>query len=577
MSLDLTFEIAGTKFVPKNIDDIGISLDWRGDAREAELSTETIILENKAKQLVLDHIDNIGALEGIPVNVQIGSLSIDYQINLTKNPLISGEGDSSISVNIEKRNATDWFMSQAEPLSFEAINKINPITTFNVPYLIVKDNQLELLITLSISTYQLTKALIEGIRDLVEAIAEITQASTPNTGVPPSVDTGDIIAAVLKAVARTAYVIAITIALIAITKQIIELIFPPVRNFKASSIKELMIKGCSSIGNGYQFSSTILDSLPQLAVLPVPLVRQNKSIFTNLFTLDNGTYNKGYPTAKDTVSKLGELIDALENMFNAKVRVINNTVFLERRDYWQLTSSSTVTTTLNLQEERENQWTYDTEAIWRRYYLHFRTDSSDTNTVDNIEGSDCEYLTVPDNVVNPDLVNITGNVDIDIPFALASRKEKLTIVEEATLPFAELADEVVQFFGGNSSLTSKIQGRVGVMQISQQHFDVTKIIYSVSGKQPNNYRQKIAANRWYQDFHAINEVDANFKRIYNNSVKFSESQFEALLNNNYLVDQTGNSLEISTFDWLKGDSFADITYKQKSNEGFNTRTIAINT
>ncbi len=48
-----------------------------------------------------------------------------------------------------------------------------------------------------------------------------------------------------------------------------------------------------------------------------------------------------------------------------------------------------------------------------------------------------------------------------------------------------------------------------------------------------------------------------------------------LLNNNYVLDQNGNSLEILTFEWINESKTAEITYSELSNEGNNTETILI--
>ena len=287
-------------------------------------------------------------------------------------------------------------------------------------------------------------------------------------------------------------------------------------------------------------------------------------------------YNEGYPTSRDTVSTLGALIDAMENVFNSQVRIVNNTVFLERRDFWVQNANTTITNTLNLQDVRENQWSYNIEEAWKRYYLHYQLDYSDSHTLDKIEGSDCEYNTDPVSVNNQDLVAIKGLIDVNIPFALGIRKDKLTIVEQAAVPFAQLADAVINFFGGNSNLAAAVLGRIGVMQISQQYFSTTKLLYLVGGRQPSNYLNLISANKFYQDYHAINQVKENFKRVYSAPIGFSTAQFEALLDNNYVVDEQQNSLEIRTFEWFNVSKTAEITYEQLSGEGFNTKTTLIN-
>jgi len=571
--IETLYSINGTPIRPVNADDIGFKMDWTGDAEEAELTVDNLILANEAKQIVIDHIETLGVFEGIPIDIQVGGVNLEYYIDLLNSPKISGQGDSTIEVSVRRRKAVDYFRKQANGTSFESVNKTNPISLIDVPYLIVRDNQLEMLIMLAISAYTLTKALIEGIKSLAEAVADLTAASTPNAGVPPSINTGAIISAALKVTAQTIYVAALVVALIDITKQIIELIFPPIRKLKASKVQELMVKGCAKLG--YNFQSTILNEYSQLTICPKPLKKSQNSIFTNLFTLDNGSYTKGYPTASDSCSTVGSLIDFLEDWAQAKIRIVGDTVYLEEDDYWVLNSGVTITNTLNLQDSRENQWTYNTGEAWKRYYTHYQTDPSDVHTMDKIDGSDCEYSTEPVTYNNEDLVTIKGVVDIGYPFAFGIRKESLTVVEEACLPFAKLADEVIQFFGGSSELESKIQGRVGVMMISQQYYSVTKLLYTVGGKQPGNFLTKIGANAIYNRFHTKNQVKENFKKIYSAEIPFSTANFEMLLNNNYIQDMQGNSLKISTFAFINESKVAEVEYSEASTEGDNTKTVLI--
>lgn len=575
--MDMTFEINGQEITPVNYETIGIKLDWTGDAREAELTVESVELANLGKKLVLDHIDTLGVYEGLPLTIKIGTLTLEYYIDLTDNPKISGEGDASIEVSIKRRRAVDWFFSQANALSFEAINKTNPISLIDAPYLIVKDNQLEILIMLGISAYTLTKALIEGIQDLTIAITELIAAATPNAGVPPSFNTGAIIGAALKVVARIIYVAAVIVALIDITKQIIELLFPPIRNLKASTILELLNKGCQKLG--YDFSSTIIENMPQLTILPVPLKKKTDegllSIFTNLFSSDNGSYTRGYPTSRDTTPTLGSLVDAIQQMFNAKIRIVGNTVHFERRDFWQQNSGVNIRRTLNLQDSRENEWTYNLGETWKRYLVQYRTDPNDLHTLDKIDKTDVEHSTEPNTVVNPDLVNIKGLADIFLPWSFGTRKDELTLVEEAALPFAELADEVVQFFGGESDLAAKVNGRIGVTIISNQYYTVSKLIYQTGGRQPQNYLDVIGAKVIRDEYHTINNVKENFKRIYAAPIPFSTNNMEMLLENNYVNDEIGNPLEILKFEWINDTKTADIEYSEFSFEGFNTKTVLI--
>ena len=162
------------------------------------------------------------------------------------------------------------------------------------------------------------------------------------------------------------------------------------------------------------------------------------------------------------------------------------------------------------------------------------------------------------------------------PFALGARKDGLNFIEKSTLPFAQLADSVTGIFGGGTNFVSSINGRVGVLKISQQYFTITKMLYLSNGKQPSNYLSFIKANTLYSNYHFINEVDKNLKRIYEEEVKFSSQDFEALQNNNYVYNQDGELLEVLDFEWINKGKIAKIRYAVKALENTNTKTILIN-
>jgi hypothetical protein len=565
--------VNGVEIAPVNADNIGIRLDFTGDAKEAELNVDSIVLTNDAYKAVMSHINgSLGLFEGIPYIVEIGSIQLDYFIDLTDNAMFS---DSEVELKIRKRRAIDWFTEQANGTSFELINSKQPITgIFDVPYIIVKDNQLELLVMLSISTYTLTKELIQATKDLIAMVTAPTiEASTPNAGVPPSMNLGAIITAVLKIGAQLVYTTAVALALYNTVSQLVELICPKVRYLKANKYKSLLEQGCQYLG--YNFKSNLLDSLEGVAVLPVPLIKDNKSIFDTLLTDLNTTYNKGYPSASDTIPTLGSAFDEVKKLFNTQLKLIGDTIHLERWDYWENVSAQSFVNTLSLQNKRENQYTYNFGECWKRYYLHYQFDSSDSHTLDKINGLQAEYSTEPINVLNNDIVLIKGLVNQSINFSLAYRKEKLNVVEKTLQTLAQLCDSVVSSLGGSSSLSQQVNGRVGVIQISQQHFTTTKLIYTIGGKQPADYLDKIGATALYENYHYINQVAENLKVIAKTTIPFSDIQFEALLNNNYLYDVSGNKFKILTLEWTNGSSEANVETAEKSDKGINTKTIKI--
>ena len=88
MAAETQHFIKGTLVRPDNADDIGFKFDWTKDINEAELTTDSVILSNDAKRIVLEHIETNGIYEGIPYEAQVGSTTLEYYIDLTYSPKI---------------------------------------------------------------------------------------------------------------------------------------------------------------------------------------------------------------------------------------------------------------------------------------------------------------------------------------------------------------------------------------------------------------------------------------------------------------------------------------------------------
>lgn len=593
--IEVKWYINNTQFRPDNADDIGFAMNFTGaeGVTEGEINVDSLILATEARKIVSNHIDSgAGILQGIPVRAEIESVVLDYYISLKDSPRISGEGDGSIEVKIKKRKSFDWFKTNADNLSFEAINRTNTIPTIKTKYVIVRDNQGMITLTSLMAAYSLSLAIAEQTKSLIEAIGELTTAAAPDVvvGVGVGANAGGPILtvvnggtikpvplfwAVAKAILQAAFLLLTILAFINMIKNIVQIIFPRVRELKSATMYQLLSVGCQKLG--FTFDSSIITPSSAYTILPIPVIdTKDKSVFLeSLLPPIQPGYTKGYPTAIDTIPTLGSLVDAALDMFNGKIFVDGNTVRLERRDNWQLTSSKSITNTLNLQGERRNEWTYNTGEVWKRYYLHYQVDFSDTHTTDNSKGTKCEYSTEPLSVVDEDLVDISGFIDVPIPFSFGTRKDVLSPSENFWKNICVLVDKVSGNFGASSDLTSKAKSRIGVMQISQPQYSVTKLLYQIGSKQPTNFRDYLAADLLYNVYHKINEVDINLKRIYDIETAFSSKDFEALQNNNYIYDTEGNHLEILSFEWVNNSKMAKIEYAQKAIEPTNTKTIKI--
>jgi len=547
----------GVEISPRNKDDIGVKSDFTQNPAELELSVDSVILTREAYDIIKQHIQTQGVFEGIPYQVQLNNgATIEYYVDLIDEGTIYRDYD--VTVRLKRRYAIDNFFERADGVTFLLMKKKGVIfDTFEVPYVIVPETNTEQIVSVAIALFVMSKELIQAGTQFVTATKEVIRASSPSADTP-----GDVSALIIDAIAQLVYVIAVLTACIKLGQQLIELIFPKVRYFLGCKVKELMQKSCQYLG--YTFTSTLLDGISGLTILPVPLQKQQDSWWEKLQNDLNFAFNKGVPTQNDTIQTIGDLFRAFELMFNARTRIVNGAVEFEIRNYWQNVTPNAIVPALKLQDTRQDEYRFNTEEVWKRYYTHYIADFSDLHSIDDFDGTDAEYSTEPLNVINSDLVTIKGLNEVAIPFALGRRKNKLNLLENLVLGLFKVIDGVINFFGGNSSLAAGIENRIGVLQITSQYFSTTKLLYCIgdSGKQPVNYINFLGANSIYQNYHKINEITINDYKIRENlRTRISEQNFLSLLNNNY-AEINGKICEILKIEYIDEKSFAQISYKE---------------
>ena len=577
--------INNIQITPRNRTEIGLISDFSGNPDELSLNTETIILPREAKDIVDQHIASVGLFQGIPYKITMdGGVSLDYFIDLTDGVKVR---QHEIEVKLKRRRFLDDFRSQANGLSFEyMVSQGVQYPIRQVPYFVVKDNQLEQTLQLAIVTYIMTKELIQAVRDTATAIANVVESATPIAGLSPagpviSYNIGAIIRASLLAVAQILYTAALLVAVIKLGGQILATMFPPKRNFLGTRFIDLLEKSCEFMG--YTFASSTIDR--KWVLCPVPLVRDADSIFDKVVSAVSPAYNTGYPSASDTTPTLGTFIDALEIMFNARLIVQNNQVRIERRDWLQNQSTSNLIPSLSLQADRDDEYTYLTEGgeVWKRYYIHYQTDFTDLHTCEGeVYGAhDVEFSTEPlFPVTDSQLLTIRGLNDVAIPFALARRKDKLTIVEALAKGLLAVVDGVTGIFGGGTSFVAQINSRKDAIRISQQYFAVTKVMYAVEGEfqtggfvQRPDYLNYCGARALWDGYHYINDIAQNDWILRENvRVRLTAQEFVTLQSNNFVL-LDGVAVEILKIEWIDEKSWAQISYRTRGNWAQNKTFI----
>lgn len=574
--------INGIEISPDNKSEIGLVADFTGAPNVLALSVDTIRFSNDAKRLIEQHISNYGVFEGIPYAVQLSDgQTLSCYIDLLDGLTIR---NTSIEAKVKLRSGKDNFNERANGTSFELmLEKGASFQLTNIPYYIVPENQAELGTMLLLSIYIMTEQTINAAVSLADSIADVTRASVPSLAiVPPSpipntvYNIGDIIAASIKAAAQAIYVALLVIALIDMATKMFVLLFPPERVLKGSKVRDLLTTCCAYLG--YEFRSSLLDNAPGWTILPVPLTHGRKSIFDFLPDEFQTPFNKGVPSSSDTVSTIGGLFDSLEVMFNAQKRISNGVVRFERRDWWQTAASMGLEAACVLQTDGQDEWTYNDEEIWKRYYIHYQNDFSDIYTLDKLYDShdaefSCEALTL----TNPDIDSIKGLNDVAINFALGARKERLNIVEGTAKQMLKIVDALSSLFGGNAHFAQQIGNRVNSLMVSQNYFGVTKMLYTVAGRQQADYLNKVSAQALWNNYHSINQIQENAWEVRTNTrARITSEQFTQIQENNW-CEIDGVFCEVLRLEWIEETHFCQITYRKPSNFATNkVRTITVN-
>jgi len=564
----------GIQIAPRNLDQIGVLSDFTDNPDFLRLNTDSVILPREAKQIIQNHIQNVGLFEGIPYQVELRSgLTIEYYADLVEGVVVR---DHEIEINLRKRKSIDNFFERAEGTSFDLLvqNGVN-FDLVDVPYFVIKDNQFEQALQLAVVSFILGQQTYQQALIVGQGINQLVEASTPIPGLSPtgpvvSYNLPAIIGASLNLVIQLIYFGLLLLAFIELATQLFLVLFPAKRILKGCYFKELMTKTCQHFG--YTFQSDLLDAQPYWAVLPVPLIRDRDSIWDILPDALFPVFNNGWPGSSDTITSVLDLVRAMETMFNARTIVRGSEVRIERRDWLLNQTNLQLIPALALQSERQDQFRYNTTDIWKRYYIHYQNDFQDLHTTDGktYDYHDAEFSTEPSfPVTNEDLVTIKGLQDVNIPFALGSRKDKLNWIEALAKGVLTSLDQVTSIFGGGTNFGAQIDNRKNALKISQQYFSVTKVLYGQTGVissgqlvQTEQDQELLSATGLWNNYHYINQIQENDYIVREDvRIRISSENFLSLLDNNFaFID--GVLCEVLTLEWIDDRSFAKLSYKE---------------
>jgi len=559
----------GIEVSPRNRDSIGVVSDFTGNPDVLSLNVDSVILPREANQYIKTWIQNNGLFLGIPYTVEMdGNITLDYYIDLSDSAAKPIVRQHEIEVKLKRRNGSDSFWEKARGTSFDLIVKERGPNYFDakrVGYIVVRDDAAMMALQLSTSIFIMTVQLYNAIKDFADRGVE--------TGTSP-------LMAALKWAIQIIYWISLLSAIITLMSQLFPILFPRIKYFKGLYYSEIFNKGCQFLGYTALPSDTIFSVQPGWFTLPVPLNEDNDSFFDGISNDLADPKNKPTCSASDTTPTFGAWLDEVLKQFNAKLFIdsVNKTVRIERRDWLDSQTSLQIDPALNIQPERDEQFTYNTEETWKRYYMAYTLDYTDTHTVDGkmFARHQAEYSTennVP--TTNADLVTIKGLNEVRINFAMGAPKGKLSFIELLAIPFCVLVDTVTIAFasfgvGNGTNYYAQILDRVNVLKVSNEYFGITKSLYVKQAPAGGNkvsldtqfYDTRYSATALWNNYHYINFIANNDYIIHEEArIRLRQSQFVSLQNSNFIF--TNNKwCEVLRIEWIDEKSAATITYKE---------------
>jgi hypothetical protein len=544
--------------------------DFTGNPDVLSLNVDSVILPREANQYIKTWIQNNGLFIGIPYTVEMdGNISLDYYIDLSDSSAKPVVRQHEIEVKLKRRNGSDDFWEKARGTSFDLMAKDNP-TYFDykdIGYFVIRDDAGMLAFQISMSIFLLTIQLIDAAKQVGETAADL---------LPPTTVSGAI-----KAAIKIIYFLTLLSAMFVLMSQLFPILFPRMKYLKGLYYSEIFNKGCQFLGYT-ALPSSIFQQEPGWFTLPVPLQSTNESFFEKISNDLPDYFNTGHCSASDTTPTFGAWLDEVLKQFNAKLFIdpANKTVRIERRDWLQQQTSLQIDPALNIQPDRDEQFTYNTEETWKRYYIAYTLDYTDVHTVDGVMFGrhQAEYSTennVP--TVNADLVTIKGLNEVRINFSMGAPKNKLSFGEILGSGFALLFDAttqaIAQAFGGSgTNYYAQILDRKNALKIANEYFGITKSLYVKAKSGPNdrvslntdndNFDDIYSATALWNNYHYINFIANNDFIIHEEArIRLRQSQFVSLQNSNYIF--TNNKwCEVLRIEWIDEKSDAKITYKE---------------
>ena len=568
MTKDINFQftINGVQLnAPRNWQELEFLATYDNDSVQPNISTNELILVNEAYDYIMSQFRAGKVFEGIPVKISYSNSDIN---NLTafegyidlSNSFEFDVSKPELSVQIVKDNGLNSLNDRLSALDYKFLANKGVYTDADyttINYVVEKPfNFIELAVS-GITLYMLSKNIYDAVKDIQDKIA--TGTSLVPTGLSGAFASALYIA--LTIIIRVAYYALMLVLIINLARQMFDYLVPPKRETKTIKTRLLLEKVASYLGYGFETGITDLDNY---YYLPSNSNYDEVDDLTGAFKKLKGT-SEGIPSINDAGYDCLSMFNYLKTLFNAKFQVIEGVLqFRTAEDpYWKNTSVYVKNNPLKTIEGINSD-----ELISNRL-LTYQTDLTDEWTIDNYEGTSFQIHTQLKNKTDQTTDLIKGFEEVNVPFALGNRKNKLNALENSLKDLFKTIDNIIKVFGGRSNLSNKLTGKIGLLKVTSNNWNKEKLLYLQGGKLPTNHRDLISMryiwnNYWYDKSFVLNNYNAQEYKITGEVINMDLKDFNDVLLNGYFTDVDGANLKAKqiVYNPYKNNAVIDYNWKE---------------
>ncbi len=592
MKYELYFELNRIQCdPPKNWMDIKFESSFGNDV-QPELDVDEFVFVNREAKIIFDFIELYGPFQAILFTIGISSKG-EYKIWNCKLDLCDGLRVISpveIAVKIKPDEGLDLIDSQLKAISYGFLAEQSGPKGFidqehytDVPVVIRKKFDTTETAMAAISIFLITQQVTEFSKTFTQKKIDaiVTALSAPLQ------KPAEFFKMLAYSLLIIAYYAAMLVAIIRLTKTLFDNLFPKPTIYKGIKLRTALERALDYYNIPLESDIPELDYCVYLPSKVDDKIRKNRK-------------DEGIPNSSDYGYQVSEMFELVLKLFRAKPVMQTNDLGAKKLII-KAEKNIRDLSTFVLPDVLAEEYTLNTNEMKANFLLTFQYDPSDEYTMPNARntpfdskkkdeekdryerGVSYEVITRVANRLeeDPQFDLLKNFEEVRIPMSLGNRRNNLSVAEQTLKVLTSLVDLVIKLFGGKT-FAEKINEGKGRLIISQNSFNIPKLIVLQNGLIPQNHRDLMSAKALYNNYHYWRSFKTNPEytqaRVYENvKIPFSFLDYLKTNKSSYFKTSDGKDGQFLKLNWKMSDDYAIVSYKifEKYTDNF-TETIIEN-